>query len=226
MTTTNLLIWVHVLAMAAYFGAQFAVIYMLIPAAETAGDEAHRRAALIKGFRFYNPFTIAVLGVVVITGAMRLTDLKAEMKFEYFQRIWGALSLKLGLAFLLIFIQTYITFGLAFRIGRQEEVAAHGDGPPFTVAQLDSMLGRIRAMTWVTIILTAAVIFVSLTYMKRAVSESAGASAEAFVVPASAYASRKSEVATQIRVSSANTAPGSSVRTAFWTAVIPEAGRR
>ena len=101
MDSANLLIWIHVLAMAAYFGVQFAVLYMLLPMAERAGGESQRRAALIEGFKFYNPFTIAMLGIVVISGAMRLTDVKAEMKFEYFSRIWAALSLKLGLAFLL-----------------------------------------------------------------------------------------------------------------------------
>ena len=65
MDSANLLIWIHVLAMSAYFGAQFAVIYMLLPVAEQAGDESQRRAALITGFKFYNPFTIAMLGVVV-----------------------------------------------------------------------------------------------------------------------------------------------------------------
>jgi uncharacterized membrane protein len=187
MESGALLLWLHELAMAAYFGAQFAMLYMLLPVAEQAGDEERRRAALVTGFKFYNPFTIAVLGVVVVTGAMKLTDVKAEMKFEYFSRIWPALSFKLLLAFLLIFIQTYITFGLAFRIGRQEEVAAHGDGPRFTVEQIDSMLRRIRAMTWVTIVLTAAIIFVSLTSMRRAVSQSAGASADA--APAAAFLS-------------------------------------
>jgi len=90
------------------------------------------------------------------------------MKFDYFARIGAPLEIKLGLAFLLIFIQTYITFGLAFRIGRQEEVAAHGDGEAFTVQQVNSMLRRIRAMVWVTILLAAAVIWVSLTIVSRA----------------------------------------------------------
>ena len=170
------LTWLHLCAMAAYVGAQFAVIYMLIPAAETAPNEAARRASLIAGFKFYNPFTIAVLGIIVISGAMRLTDLKASMKFDYFARIGSALELKLGLAFVLIFIQTYITFGLAFRIGRQEEVAAHGDGEAFTVEQLNSMLRRIRAMAWFTIVLAAAVIWVSLTMVSRALDEPATAS--------------------------------------------------
>jgi uncharacterized membrane protein len=185
--------WLHVLAMAAYFGAQFAVIYMLLPAAAAAPDEASRRRALIAGFRFYNPFTIGVLGIVVITGAMRLTDLKASMKFDYFARIGEPLALKLGLAFLLIFLQTYITFGLAFRIGRQEEVAAHGDGPAFTVEQIDSMLRRIRAMCWATIILTAAVVLVSLTMVRRAIETDSTASASnraAQVAPSGARAER------------------------------------
>jgi uncharacterized membrane protein len=162
MLTTELLIAIHVLAMGGFFGAQFAMLYMLLPVAERAPDEAGRRAILIAGFRFYNPFTLALLGVLVITGAMRLTDLKAAMQTSYFARIGNILSLKLLLAFLMIFIQTYVTFGLAFRIGRQEEVAAHGDGPPFSVEQVNSMLSRIRAMTWVTIILTAAIVWESL----------------------------------------------------------------
>src|SRR5579863_4905203 len=111
MLTTQLLVLVHVLALAAFFGAQFAMLYMLLPVAQCAPDEAGRRAILIEGFRFYNPFTLAMMGVLVITGAMRLTDLKAAMAVDYFARIGGVLALKLALVFLLIFIQTYITFG-------------------------------------------------------------------------------------------------------------------
>ena len=199
--------------MAAYFGIQFAVLYILLPMAEGAADESQRRAALITGFKFYNPFTIAVLGVVVITGAMRLTDVKAEMKFEYFSRIMAPLSVKLGLAFLLIFIQTYITFGLSFRIGRQEEVAAHGDGEPFTVAQLDSMLSRIRAMTWITILLTATIIFVSLTSLKRAVSETATASFNTMIAPA--QTNPNSEVMIHASVMKPKITPGSSFSIAY-----------
>jgi uncharacterized membrane protein len=215
MDSANILIWVHILAMSAYFGAQFAVIYMLLPVAEQAGDESRRRAALITGFKFYNPFTIAMLGIVVITGAMRLTDVKAEMKFEYFSHIWAALSLKLGLAFLLIFVQTYITFGLAFRIGRQEEVAAHGDGEPFTVERLNSMLSRIRAMIWFTILLTAAIVLVSLTVMKRAVSETASASINAHREHLPVQTNPNSEVTIQASVRNPNTTPGNSLSIAY-----------
>ncbi len=170
------LVWIHILAMASFFGLQFGLLYMLLPAAEKAPDEHSRRAVLIEGFKFYNPFSIATLGVLVITGAIRLTDLKATMKFEYFSRIGGPLSLKLLLAFLLIFIQTWITFGLTFRIGRQEEVAAHGDGEPFTVEQVNSILRRARAMAWVTLVLAAAIVLVSLRMVNLAQPVPAAAS--------------------------------------------------
>ena len=96
MLTTQLLILIHVLAMAAFFGVQFGMLYMLLPVAERAPDEAGRRAILIEGFRFYNPFSLALLGVLVITGAMRLTDLKAALAVNYFAAIGRILSLKLS----------------------------------------------------------------------------------------------------------------------------------
>jgi uncharacterized membrane protein len=163
MRSADLLVWIHLLAIASYFGLQFGLIYMLLPAAGKAPNEQSRRAVLIAGLRFYNPFSIGALGALVITGAIRLTDLKATMGFDYFSRISGPLSLKLMLAFILIFIQTYLTFGLTFRIGRQEEVAAHGHGEPFTVEQVNAILRRTRAITWLTIILAAATMLVSLS---------------------------------------------------------------
>ena len=46
----------------------------------------------------------------------------------------------------------------------------------YTVEQLNSMLRSIRAMAWFTIVLAAAVIWVSLTMVARAVDEPAAAS--------------------------------------------------
>ncbi len=45
MIGAEFLTWLHLCAMAAYVGAQFGVIYMLIPAAETAPNEAARRSS-------------------------------------------------------------------------------------------------------------------------------------------------------------------------------------
>ena len=71
------------------------------------------------------------------------------------------------------------------------------------------MLSRIRAMIWVTILLTAAVIFVSLTVMKRAVSETASASVNAKVDPV--QTNPNSEVTIQASVSNPKITPGNSL---------------
>jgi len=55
-------------------------------------------------------------------------------------------------------------------------VAAHGDGEAFTVEQLNSMLRRIRAMAWFTIVLAAAIIWVALTMVSRTLDQPATAS--------------------------------------------------
>ena len=71
------------------------------------------------------------------------------------------------------------------------------------------MLSRIRSMIWVTIFLTAAIIFVSLTVMKRAVSETASASVKAMIAPVQTNPNR--EVTIHASVRNPNTTPGSSL---------------
>src|SRR5712692_3546180 len=161
MLSGEFLNWMHLLGMATYFGLQLALIHMLLPAANAIDDDAGRRKALIAGFRFYNPFSLGALLVLIMSGAIRLTDFKSTMN-DFFARLGPTLELKLLFAFALIFVQTYLNFGLAFRITRQEEVAAHGDGEPFSVEKLDGMLRRIRTVGWVTIILAAATVLISI----------------------------------------------------------------
>ena len=49
------LMWLHLCAMASYVGAQFAVIYMLIPAAETAPNEACAAREPDRGLQVLQP---------------------------------------------------------------------------------------------------------------------------------------------------------------------------
>jgi hypothetical protein len=62
-------------------------------------------------------------------------------------------------------------------------------------------------------LLTAAVVFVSLTIMKRAVSETASASTDALIVPV--QTNPNSEVTIHARVRSPNTIPGNSFSIAY-----------
>ena len=49
------LMWLHLCAMASYVGAQFAVIYMLIPAAETAPNESCTAREPDRGLQVLQP---------------------------------------------------------------------------------------------------------------------------------------------------------------------------
>ena len=49
------LMWLHLCAMASYVGAQFAVIYMLIPAAETAPNESRTAREPDRGLQVLQP---------------------------------------------------------------------------------------------------------------------------------------------------------------------------
>jgi uncharacterized membrane protein len=140
MSTTDFFdLWLHVLALATYGGATLAVIMMLIPAAQAVADPVARRAVLVRGLRVYDPLAIAALGVLVMTGAFNLTAYKDAMRGEFFARMGWLLAWKLGLAFGVIMVGTYITFGLAHRIVRSQLLE-----DPVDAAWLDSMCRRLN----------------------------------------------------------------------------------
>ncbi len=121
MSTTDFFdLWLHVLALATYGGATLAVVLILIPAANGVSDPAIRRTVLVRGLRIYDPLAIAALGVLVMTGAFNLTTYKDALRGQFFERVGWLLVWKLGLAFAVVMVGTYITFGLAHRIVRSE----------------------------------------------------------------------------------------------------------
>jgi uncharacterized membrane protein len=127
MSTTDFFsLWLHVLALAAYAGATLALLLMVVPAANAAPDPAARRTVLARALRVYDPLAIAALGVLVMTGASNLTSYKDALRDEFFARMGWLLVWKLVLAFLVIMVGTYITFGLGHRIVRSE---MFGDAP-------------------------------------------------------------------------------------------------
>ena len=121
MSTTDFFdLWLHVLALATYGGATLAVVVMLLPAANGVADPTARRTVLVRGLRVYDPLAIAALGVLVMTGAFNLTAYKDAFRGQFFERVGWLLVWKLVLAFAVVMVGTYITFGLAHRIVRSE----------------------------------------------------------------------------------------------------------
>src|SRR5258705_11133293 len=111
--------WVHLLAVAVYLGATLAVALVFLPAMEAVEDPALQRRLLARGLRPYNVLSVGALGVLVISGASGLTDMKA-MLGRGFGRLVGPLVGKISLTFLLLNVATYFLFGLAHGVGCPE----------------------------------------------------------------------------------------------------------
>jgi uncharacterized membrane protein len=150
-------LWLHVLALVTYGGATLAVWAMVLPAAKAVADPAARRTFLARCLRIYDPLAIAALGVLVMSGATNLTAYKEAMRGEFFARIGWLLVWKLGLAFMVVMLGTYITFGLGHRIVRAEMA-----GDPVDAPWLDSMSRRLGYACLLTVILIAVTAWLGL----------------------------------------------------------------
>jgi uncharacterized membrane protein len=148
--------WIHVLALASYFGATLALVLVFLPAAEAVDDPAQQRRLLARGLRPYNVLSVGALGVLVISGASALTDLKARYGAAYTHLLWP-LVWKLGLTFLLINAGTYISFGLAHRLVRAELGQL-----PVEAEKQAGMIRRMRSAAWLALGLAAWTTWVGL----------------------------------------------------------------
>src|SRR2546428_13530353 len=109
--------WVPSLAVAVSLGAPVAVALVFLPAMEAVEDPALQRRLLARGLRPYNVLSVGALGVLVISGASGLTDMKAMLGREFGRLAWPLVG-KLSLTFVLINVATYFSFGLAHRLVR------------------------------------------------------------------------------------------------------------
>jgi len=141
--------WVHVLALAAYFGATLAVALVFLPAVEVVEDRALQRRVLARGLRAYNVLSIGALGVLVISGASGLTDWKAALGAEFGRLLWRLVA-KLSLTFVLINVATYFSFGLAHRLVRAEL-----GNLPVEAEKQAAAIRRMRTTAWLGLVLSA-----------------------------------------------------------------------
>ncbi len=101
---------IHLLGLAAYLGSTLDLVLVFLPALEAEPDPVRRRRVLARGLRAYNLLSVGALGVLVLSGASGLTDLKGRLLADYTRLLWP-LVVKLALAFALILVGTYLAFG-------------------------------------------------------------------------------------------------------------------
>ncbi len=148
--------FVHLLAVATYVGATVAFVLVFLPAVEGVEDPAVQRRVLARGLRPYNLLSVGALGVLIITGASALTDLKAAMRGDYARLLWTLVE-KLSLTFLLTLVATYLSFGLGHRLVRAELGQL-----PVEVEKQQGIVRRMRGAAWLALGLAAWTVWVGL----------------------------------------------------------------
>jgi hypothetical protein len=141
--------WIHLLATAVYLGGTAGLALFFLPAVEAIDDASLQRRVLARGLRPYNVLSVGALGVLVISGASALTDLKALLGPDFGRLLWP-LAGKLGLSFVLINVATYLSFGLAHRLVRAELGQL-----PVEPERQAGMIRRMRAAAWLGVGLAA-----------------------------------------------------------------------
>src|SRR5438309_1720804 len=141
--------WVHLLGVAVYLGATLAVALVFLPAMEAVEEPALQRRLLARGLRPYNVLSVGAPGVLVISGASGLTDMKAMLGPAFGRLVWR-LAGKLALSFLLINVATYFSFGLAHRLVRAELGQL-----PVEPEKQAGMIRRMRGAAWLGVALAA-----------------------------------------------------------------------
>jgi hypothetical protein len=152
--------FVHVLALATYLGTTLAMVTVFFPALATLDDAGLQRRLLARGLRPYNMLSVGALGVLIISGASALTDLKVQFGAEYARLIWPLFG-KLGLTFLLTMVGTYVSFGIAHRLVRAEMGQL-----PIDHTQQQSMLKRMAGGCWLGVALAVWTSWVGLRLLR------------------------------------------------------------
>lgn len=148
----------HIISLTLHIGLVAALWRVLLPVLRhQAGTEA-RTAFLVRVLRMYNPAQIALLGVLTLTGASRITDLKALHGTAYSQEFGAALAVKLLLAFFVIMFGTWQCMGIAHRFVRQSE-SPEG----VTTEAVDRVLRKLDQSSVVMLAFLAATLWVALS---------------------------------------------------------------
>ncbi len=111
----------HIISLTLHIGLVTGLWRVLLPALRLEPGSEARTRFLVRALRLYNPAQIGLLGVLTLTGASQITDLKALHGSAYSQEFGAGLAVKLLLAFCVIMLGTWQCMGIAHRFVRQSE---------------------------------------------------------------------------------------------------------
>ena len=148
----------HILSLTLHIGLVVALWRILLPALRRDSLHESRVELLVRVLRIYNPVQIGLLGILTLTGASLITDLKALHGASYAQEFGAALAIKLLLAFFVIMLGTWQCMGIAHRF-----VRLHESPEGVTPEGADAVLRKLDRSSIVMLVFLAATVWAGLS---------------------------------------------------------------
>ena len=149
--------WLHLLALTVYLGSLGGLWILILSPLPMIRNQDEQIEFLARSLKVYNPLLIGALGLLVLTGAFQVTDLKASYRELFTRELGLTLSLKLILSFVIIILSTYQSMGVALRFVRRWESE---DSIQFK--EIQSVAHRLRGSTIILVFLTLITALVSI----------------------------------------------------------------
>ncbi len=158
------ILFVHILSACLFQGGMVFFAILLRSLRRRLSPEEFAGEA-VEILRFYHPFILACMGVLIITGAWQLTGLKAAMGAS-FGRLFIPLGLKLGFVFLLVLGMSFQFFALGLRLTRGTGPAGNGRPLSDTTEGTLQLIRAVERVNLVNILLGLLAIFFGLALSK------------------------------------------------------------
>jgi hypothetical protein len=141
-------LWLHIVALIAYLGAVVGLGIILLPSLSSIESHEDKVHFLARGLKFYNPLQVGALGLVLFSGAVELTHLKAIYREMFLKQLGYNLGIKLTFAFLLVFFSVYQAMGISHRFVKRHEL-----GESVTPDELATVTRRLKGANWFILVL-------------------------------------------------------------------------
>lgn len=152
-----LISWLHLISLAVYLGTLTGLWGMVLPALSVIKSHEEQVMLLVRSLKVYNPLQTASLGVLILSGAFQLTELKAAYRELFLRELGATLALKLALAFVLIIFSTYQSMAVAHRFVRRSE-----GGETFSPQELRTVVRRLQNSTIVILLLAGVTLWLGV----------------------------------------------------------------
>ena len=162
--TVSPLPYLHLVVAFLYLSGMVFVGGFLIPTARRFPEARQTFQSIARVITVVHPISLASLGVLIITGAAMLTDLKAALGSRYFIHLFSTLGPKLLVVFVLALLNSYQFFGLGLRLTRSMVDGAErqeGMADDRIAAGL-MLVGRLQRCAWIGAALGGAALYLGL----------------------------------------------------------------